>query len=197
MGKQKTPQYVNHKEESAMTHKIERDVLKAFHADPDALFDALQALITHGRRAARLEHPDGSFDRGGRWYPCDDEDCGVSRTARSPSRAWPLSYNQACRSLSHCEALFDADHKLTLMLRRYYRFAQLEPKVFDNREEAFETLKVVLAAVEADRQAAGGPRPERWKPNAKHAVRAEENNGTAQNPALAESISGWFLSKDV
>ncbi|QWT22511.1 hypothetical protein KPL74_11040 [Bacillus sp. NP157] len=165
-----------------MTHKVERDVLKAFQADPDALVNALQALVTHARRAARIEHPAGSSDRGGRWYPSDDEDCGVTRTARSPSRAWPHSYNQACRSLAHCEALYDADHQLTLLLRRYYRIARLEPKTFGHREEAFEALKVVLAAVEADRRAAAGAGASRQKPKPKRSVRAEENAREVKHP---------------
>lgn len=56
-------------------------------------------------RKLRLVHPGGTFNGGGRWYPSTKEDCGVSASVRSPSRAWPYSYMTACRSRRHCMAL--------------------------------------------------------------------------------------------
>lgn len=55
----------------------------------------------------RVINPDGTFDNGGRWYPSAAEDCGVSSTVRSPSKAWPFSYMTACRTLKHVKALAD------------------------------------------------------------------------------------------
>lgn len=48
------------------------------------------------RRRDRIEHPDGRFDRAGRWYPDDNEDFEPSGR-RAPSRTWPWSYMLACR----------------------------------------------------------------------------------------------------
>ncbi|QNN21767.1 hypothetical protein HED60_05605 [Planctomycetales bacterium ZRK34] len=80
--------------------------------------DSAQNQIVHGEmsedikrrvvfvaRRDRILHPDGTFDRGGRWYPTDAEDCGVTKYIRSPSRAYPYSYLVACRTLKHCRQL--------------------------------------------------------------------------------------------
>lgn len=56
-------------------------------------------------RKARLVHPEGTFDKGGRWYPSARENGSVSATHRSPSRAWPYSYLTACRTRRHCAEL--------------------------------------------------------------------------------------------
>lgn len=56
-------------------------------------------------RQARLIHPAGTFDKAGRWFPSEAEDCGVSATIRTPSRAYPYSYMRACRSRRHIERL--------------------------------------------------------------------------------------------
>jgi hypothetical protein len=60
-------------------------------------------------RRDRHAHPDGHTDNGGRWYPSDTEDCGVTNTIRSPSRAWPWSYMAACRTAAHVAALCGVD----------------------------------------------------------------------------------------
>lgn len=55
------------------------------------------------------DHPEGEFDKGGRWYPSDREDCGGDGTStRSPSRSWPYSYMLRCRTREHCRALVAA-----------------------------------------------------------------------------------------
>jgi len=56
------------------------------------------------RRRDRTEHPEGKCDRAGRWYPADSENFD-HRGRRIPSRAWPWSYMQACRTLAHCAHL--------------------------------------------------------------------------------------------
>jgi hypothetical protein len=57
-------------------------------------------------RQDRQTHPDGKFDKQGRWYPSEaewvDECC---RGIRSPSRAWPYSYMVHCRTKKHVENL--------------------------------------------------------------------------------------------
>ena len=60
-------------------------------------------------RKARTTHPDGRFDRAGRWYPSEIEDCdGDGTSVRTPSRAWPYSYMLRCRTKDHCKALVQA-----------------------------------------------------------------------------------------
>lgn len=56
--------------------------------------------------------PEGKFDNGGRWYPSDEEDCGVSRVIRSPSRSWPYSYLTACRTRKHVQAVAETQPEL-------------------------------------------------------------------------------------
>lgn len=80
---------------------------------------ALAALLRHDRRQRRLEHPEGMFDRAGRWYPSQAEDHGVSARVRSPSAAFPRSYMAACRTIAHCEAIEGASHEAVLLLRRW------------------------------------------------------------------------------
>lgn len=56
-------------------------------------------------RKERLSHPDGTFDKGGRFYPSEHETCACCAQVRSPSRAWPYSYMVHCRTLKHCTEL--------------------------------------------------------------------------------------------
>lgn len=85
---------------------------------------AFAALTRYERRQARREHPEGGFDNAKRWYPSGrDED--VIDAGRSPSRAYPNSYNLACRSLAHCERYEDADHQVVLLLKRELKKADL------------------------------------------------------------------------
>ena len=80
---------------------------------------AFRAQARWLRRKERTEHPDGTFDKAGRWYPSADEDCDdYTSHTRTPSRAWPNTYNHAARSLEHCEALEDANHDDVLLMRR-------------------------------------------------------------------------------
>ena len=80
---------------------------------------AFRAQARWLRRKERTEHPDGRFDKAGRWYPSADEDCDdYTSHTRTPSRAWPNTYNSAARSLEHCEALDGASHDDVLLMRR-------------------------------------------------------------------------------
>lgn len=70
-----------------------------------------QSLVTTAagvylRRRARLEHPRGSFDRKGRWWPDDGEEMLCCRAIRRPSRAWPYSLLWHCRSAAHVAVLY-------------------------------------------------------------------------------------------
>lgn len=58
-------------------------------------------------RQARAAHPQGHFDRGGRWYPSEAETQPCCSSIRSPSRAWPHSLNRHCRTIRHIARLFD------------------------------------------------------------------------------------------
>ena len=80
---------------------------------------AFRAHARWMRRQARVEHPEGTFDKAGRWEPSDIENCdNYTRWIRTPSRAWPNTYNHAARSLEHCEALDGASHDDVLLMRR-------------------------------------------------------------------------------
>jgi hypothetical protein len=65
-----------------------------------------QAYQTFKTRQDRSEHPDGKFDRGGRWYPSEDEEQACCGRIRSPSRAYPYSLMTHCRTLRHVAKLY-------------------------------------------------------------------------------------------
>lgn len=70
--------------------------------------NSVDAAVTYIRRRDRDEHPAGSFDNGGRWYPDSSENLDTS-CYRSPSRGWPYSYMHACRTAQHCAQLHEAE----------------------------------------------------------------------------------------
>jgi len=123
-------------------------------AHTDRLANAMNALVTFARRKDRLEHPEGSFDNASRWFPSNAEDCGVSGYIRTPSRSWPNSYMVACRTLDHCERLFDADHEDVLALRRYLTAQGVDVTTLVDRKLAFQTLSHNLMKLAADDRAA-------------------------------------------
>ena len=52
-------------------------------------------------RKNRHSHPDGTFDKGGRWYPSFWEECECCSGIRNPSRHFPYSYLHHCRTKKH------------------------------------------------------------------------------------------------
>lgn len=92
-----------------------------FKSDVSEIARAFAALIKYARRQERSEHPEGTFDNARRWYPTAEEDCGVTKWARDPSRSFPFSYMSACRSLDHCEDLLGADHSVVLKARKWIK----------------------------------------------------------------------------
>ncbi|WP_457743266.1 hypothetical protein [Sulfurimonas sp.] len=58
------------------------------------------AVNTYLGRKKRDEHPNGTFDNAGRWYPDESENLDTDYY-RSPSRSYPYSYMLACRTLRH------------------------------------------------------------------------------------------------
>lgn len=87
------------------------------------MFSKHEIQKVYEARKARLLHPDGHFDNGGRWYPSDRENSdGFTAGIRSPSRAWPYSYMVAARTRKHVKALAEANpdffaHELALTQR--------------------------------------------------------------------------------
>ena len=70
---------------------------------------ALEAGIEHVKRQTRENHPDGTFDDGGRFYL--SEDCSCCSSIRPPSRAFPYSHMSHGRSVEHCAELLNSDLK--------------------------------------------------------------------------------------
>lgn len=67
----------------------------------------MQHTITtqYQARQDRQEHPDGTFDNAGRWYPSDTEYRACCDHIRRPSRAWPYTLMQHCRTKKHITQL--------------------------------------------------------------------------------------------
>jgi hypothetical protein len=125
-------------------NKLIRDTV-ALNTDTKRFTSALSALTRFSRRQERLEHPEGTFDNAGRFYPSDSEDCGVSSYIRTPSRSYPHSYMLACRTLDHCERLEDADHDDVLLLRRFFKSMEIDTS--DKRACLAAIVAVVPQAV--------------------------------------------------
>lgn len=81
------------------------------------------AVSTYLARQARLAHPSGTFDGGGRWFPSDEEQRDCCKAIRSPSRRWPYSLVKHCRSVAHVAALCHGEART---LRRAARPALAE-----------------------------------------------------------------------
>lgn len=60
-------------------------------------------------RKNRDSHPQGKFDKGGRWYPSDAEIASCCDRVRSPSRAHPYSCLVHCRTRKHIQTWY-AEH---------------------------------------------------------------------------------------
>jgi hypothetical protein len=82
---------------------------------------ALEAAIkTYLARQSQEESPLGEFDRGGRWYPYQDERRECCRAIRSPSRAFPYSLLKHCMTLRHVANLYGVDEgELRRALNQY------------------------------------------------------------------------------
>lgn len=60
-----------------------------------------QAVGMYRDRKARRTHPDGSFDKHGRWYPSSSERQACCDSIRSPSVSYPYSLMLHCRTVDH------------------------------------------------------------------------------------------------
>jgi hypothetical protein len=69
------------------------------------------AAACYRRRKARTEHPEGAFDKNGRFYPSLVESCSCCDRVRSPSLRWPYSLMIHCRTINHIANLFGVDVK--------------------------------------------------------------------------------------
>lgn len=66
----------------------------------------LEAAIEVILRRERKRRPAGKFERGGRWWPSDEEWAECCWRIRRPSRAWPLSVYRHCLTIKHVARLF-------------------------------------------------------------------------------------------
>ena len=84
-------------------------------------------------RQARVSHPLGRFDRGGRWYPNQGEKQACCDTIRYPSRRWPYSLMKHCRTAQHISMLCGVNLK---SLRQATRLLKQHEHIFANSRDA-------------------------------------------------------------
>ena len=75
-----------------------------FVIDKDWLGDTVNlhaATQAYLRRKSRAEHPEGSFDKQGRWWPSAQEHQDCCAHIRSPTRSYPYSLMLHCRTAEH------------------------------------------------------------------------------------------------
>ena len=68
---------------------------------------ALHGAEIYIARRERKAHPEGTFDKAGRWYPSTSEKCVCCFGLRQPSRRWPYSQMTHCRTFAHVAKLMD------------------------------------------------------------------------------------------
>lgn len=61
-------------------------------------------------RQSRTLHPEGAF-KNWKWYPSDNEWCSCCRSVHEPTRAFPYSLMQHCRTMAHVSHLYGVDSK--------------------------------------------------------------------------------------
>lgn len=80
--------------------------------------EARSAGVFFYLRKERALNPEGTFDRGGRFYL--SETCPCCSSVREPSRAYPFSHMTHGRSAIHCASLFGADPKDAKNAARFF-----------------------------------------------------------------------------
>ena len=68
-----------------------------------------QAAREYLARRDRLSHPDGTFDKQGRFYLAARERCPCCQRIRTPSARWPYSEMLHGRTAGHVAALYGVD----------------------------------------------------------------------------------------
>jgi hypothetical protein len=68
-----------------------------------------EAITEYLKLKNREIHPEGTFDKGGRFYLAESEKHDCCRGIRSPSRAYPYSEMKHARTLKHVAQKFGVD----------------------------------------------------------------------------------------
>ena len=68
-----------------------------------------EAVTEYLKLKNREIHPEGTFDKGGRFYLAESEKHDCCRGIRSPSRAYPYSEMKHARTLKHVAQKFGVD----------------------------------------------------------------------------------------
>ena len=104
--------------------------------------EEILAACLYLKRRERQSHPEGHFDKAGRWYS-EGRDAEAMTVCRLPSRAWPLSEMHACRALSHCARYFDADELTTRRITNAIEHLVSGKKMTKPAAQYVELIKVV------------------------------------------------------
>lgn len=111
-----------------------------------------EAVRIYCLRKERKDHPDGEFDKGGRFYPSDDEHRKCCDRVRSPSRSYPYSLMTHCRTITHIANLAEvSESELRKAIRKesppqreggegYYKAVAVKPdgryvSIYDGQTE--------------------------------------------------------------
>ena len=69
------------------------------------------AALEYLNRKSRKSDPNGQFDSVGRWYPSKQEMCFCCAVLCPPSRKYPYSYMNHCRTAEHVANLLEVDRR--------------------------------------------------------------------------------------
>ncbi|NBB81109.1 MAG: hypothetical protein GVY36_17000 [Verrucomicrobia bacterium] len=108
--------------------------------------EEILAACLYLKRRDREAHPEGYFDKAGRWYS-SGRDAEVMTVCRLPSRAWPLSEMHACRALCHCARYHDADELKTRRITNAIEHLVSGKKLTKPAEQYVELIRVVCTTV--------------------------------------------------
>lgn len=70
---------------------------------------AAAAELLRRRQSAGWSREAGTWDAAGRWYPSPEEQRPCCTCVRAPSRRWPYSLLNHCRTVRHLALRFEVD----------------------------------------------------------------------------------------
>lgn len=113
------------------------------------------AAFEYYQRKKYEEKPDGTYDRGGRWYPNESERCSCCEDIKEPSTTWPYSLLNHCRSSKHIVIKYGIDKKdFNKCLKECAELFEMEwdlglTKIIEKLPENFKESDIIESFVES------------------------------------------------
>lgn len=110
-----------------------------------------EACIEYHMLVDRKRHPDGHFDRAGRWYPSDDEEMSCCKEISTPSKKHPYTLNKHCRTLAHISRKYGIDEADLRSASRRRKIGSEPTIIFGSKYEWIGWTRWETSAKKADK----------------------------------------------